>query len=114
MQPIHISKSHTADKSLIINILFYKGHYYFINKLTELIKAIQGIKNNSHKSFCYNCMASFNGRCTHLQTHLEGCLAGIKTQISYAKEGDEAAFKRFNMTLCKPFFVSSPILSVRF
>ena len=50
-------------------------------------------------------MASFAERCTNLQTHLEGCTAGVKTQISYAKEGGGAAFKKIDMTLRRPFFL---------
>ena len=107
LQAIHISKKHTANESSIINILFYRAHYYLINKLTDLIKTIQGIKKNTYKTFCYNCMSAFDERYTNLQSHLEGCLAGVKTHISYAKEGEEVSFSRFNMTLRKPFFFFS-------
>ena len=106
LQPYYISKSHNKDldMTLIINLLYHAEHYYLINKLDSLIDTIKG-KRRFHRTYCFNCMHSFDTRITNLQEHLKGCLLGIKSQISYAPDGTTKDFSRFEMTIKKAYFI---------
>ena len=49
-------------------------------------------------------MNSFDARYTDIGEHLKMCILGVKTRISYPKKGEQKKFKRFSLTLLKPFF----------
>ena len=101
--PIFVSKLHGTDVRLVINILYYKEHFYLINKLNALIEKMRGIRI-PYSQICYNCLQGFDSRYTNIQLHLQHCLLGIKSEISYGKEGEEKSFTRFEMTILKPYF----------
>ena len=106
LRTVFVSRNHLPVEARIINILFFEGHYYLINKLTNLIERIQGRRHRT-SNFCYNCLNSFDERYTNIQEHLERCILGVKTNISYPHEGEKKEFKRFEMSLLKPYFAVS-------
>ena len=101
--PIFISNNHGDDENYVINMLFYKDHFYLINKFNSLIEKINGVRL-FHSKFCYNCLNKFDERVTNLKEHLTYCKKGIKSHISYPHEGEQKKFTRFDMTLLSPYF----------
>ena len=103
LRTLFVSKNHGIEEEYVINILFYQNHYYLVNKLTSLIEKVQGRRHRT-SSFCYNCLNSFDERYTNIREHLKMCISGVKTRISYPSKGEKKKFKRFSLTLLKPFF----------
>lgn len=101
--PIFVSNNHGDDENYVINILFFKNHFYLINKFNSLIEKINGVRL-FYSKFCYNCLNKFDERVTNLKDHLTYCKKGVKSHITYPLEGEEKKFTRFDMTLLSPYF----------
>ena len=108
LNKLFISRSHKNEENTVINLLLFKNHYYLIENLSGVVSRVNGefSSKNSHRvKTCYNCLNSFDLRYTNLESHLDLCLDGIKSQISYAEKGDTKDFIRYDMCLKKPFFI---------
>ena len=106
LRTLFVSRNHLPDEERIINILFFDGHFFLINKLTNLIEKIQGRRHRT-SNICYNCQNPFDERYTNIKEHLKQCILGVKTNISYPQEGEKKEFNRFELSLLKPYFAVS-------